>query len=243
MNSLEMQVKFQDILETTSRAFGVTIERPYSTTIFEYLNEAQEMFFRDRYLPGSFTQNIQTIKSLKGEIPDLLAAGDVELSPHATYNQGPALNTVWVAEAFGKTEHLVDGFLKVTRADILAAGDINMVETQPMDENQILNKYFTNYMNVPIILQPIIFYDTLSKKIAVVIDKYTTIEDETPEKLYYTKLIYPVKLDPTTDCELNPKFHETIVRQATELFIRDKVKLAGASQPQQQPQEGERERR
>ncbi len=234
MNGLEMQVKFVDLLETTSRAFNITVERPYSTVVFSYLNEAQNKLFNERYLSGSFSQNVQTFKALKHELTDLLTAAAITLTAHTVYNVAGS-DLVWTAEAFtGK--HFVDGYLKVTRATIVVSSGTDIVEVTPMEDNQILNKYLTNYMNTPIILQPVVFNDSYTKSISVVHDKYTTIVDETGRKLYSTVVIHPTDITDAAPSKLDAKLHELIVRQAVEMFMRDKTKI-GQAAPAPQPEE------
>jgi hypothetical protein len=180
-----MQIMFHDILENTSALFATTSERPTSTVVIGYLNEAQNRFFNERYLAGDVIQNITIAKSLKTELRNLLVTKTLKVLPIDTYPnayhiEDPVyINTIPVAldtyDTWGEFEYYVEGTVKVRRSSILTC-NADFIELLPISALN-LNKYITNFTNVPILPQPVITVDNgLSASAGMIItDQYTRI--------------------------------------------------------------------
>ena len=258
MNVLQMQIIFHDILENTSALFATTSERPTSTVVTVYLNEAQNRFFNERYLAGDVIQNITIAKSLKTELKNMLSSKTITLGKVATYPnafsmiEGNGDETTW-----DEFEYYVEGNVKVKRESILTC-TADYVELLPISAIN-LNKYITNFTNVPILPQPVIIVDNgLSASPGMIItDQYTTLllangdepnfgeGEPAPAEDTYPVANIVVLERPTTlklsssdvifqTCDIDKRFHEQIVRLAVEMFLGDKGKFA---RPQQQTKE------
>lgn len=244
MNILQMQIMFHDILENTSALFATTSERPTSTVVIGYLNEAQNRFFNERYLAGDVIQNITIAKSLKTELRNLLESKTLTLTALTnSYPHAYKIDDNYIT--WEEFEYYVEGSIRVTRASILttssASGDF--VELLPISALN-LNKYITNYTNVPILPQPVIIVDNgLSASPGMVItDQYTTVKTlagGSGAQIQIVVLKRPTTLSLTAAsydavCDIDARFHEQIVRLAVEMFLGDKGKFA---RPQQQTKE------
>jgi len=181
-----MQIMFHDILENTSVLFATTSERPTSTVIVGYLNEAQNRFFNERYLSGDVLQNISIAKSLKTELKNMLVTKTLKLIPIDTYSYTYQIeepkyalvdgqSTIESFDTWEEFEYYVEGTIKVRRTTVLVT-EHDFIELLPINVTN-LNKYITNFTNVPILPQPVILIDNgLSSSPAMVItDTYTRI--------------------------------------------------------------------
>ena len=232
MTLLEQHILFYDILENTSPAFAVTAERPKSSVVDNYLNEATISFFNERYLPGNILQNIINIKGLKTELVKLLATKTIEIEQ---FGSNPYIyRTTASNETWDDFEYYVEGNIKVSRNNVLECVN-DLVELTPINAVSI-NKYITNYTNVPILLQPVIVVDNgvSNSKGMIIFDKYTTPAEEI--KIVVLKRPKNLKLivsNASNIPEIDIRFHEQIVRLAVSLFLQDKSLFAQRSTPQE----------
>lgn len=214
-----MTILFYDILENTSPIFKITRERPITDVVLNYLNDAQLTFFNSRYLPGRFTENIQVIKSLKFELADLFTTTTgATVSTDGKFTHSKVIDSI----DWGDYATFVEGTLTVTRISILTGTSQN-VELIPIEDFNV-NKYITNYTNKPLILQPVVFMDS-DESLTIIHDAYTSIGSAT-----VTLLNKPAKMNYSSqDCQLHERFHEQIVRIATDMFLQDKLKVESAN--------------
>lgn len=213
---------FYDILETTSPAFKLTGERPITTVVLNYLNEAQLQVFNARYLPGDFVTNINTIKSLQAELGNLLEYDDTIIPTLSTkYNKSYSLGTVdWTSYVT-----FVDGSLEMDRDTLLEGTDL-VTTLVPITQISI-SKYLTNHTNAPIILEPVVFMDKEGEDgLFILVDKFTT---PTAATVTWLKKPSELTIDGTgtgsDGSELHERLHEEIVRLATRLFLQDKLSV------------------
>lgn len=214
---------FYDILETTSPTFKLTGERPITTVVLNYLNEAQMQIFNTRYLPGDFVTNINTIKSLQAELGGLLEYDDtITPSVGTKYNKSYSLGTVdWISYAT-----FVDGSLEMDRETLLEGADL-VTTLVPITQRDI-SKYLTNHTNAPIILEPVVFMDKEDDGLFILVDRFTT-----PSSATVTWLKTPTDLAINgTGSELHERLHEEMVRLATRLFLQDKLSVTSKEKEQ-----------
>lgn len=213
MTGKEQLLYFYDILESSNQVFRTTQERPISDVVYGYLNEAQISLFNTRYMPSTFIDNIGNIKAFKSELKDLLVSSTVTLSNGTKYSNSKTFP--WSTE-----EHFVDGLVTVTRT-IAPAGTNVKVDLVPILDINI-NKYLTTYVNMPVIVQPVVFPDKNSHTMCILHDSFTTMSSSA----IVTVLNKPAAISDLQDCQLDKKFHEQIVRSAVTLYLNDKLNLA-----------------
>jgi hypothetical protein len=213
MTGKEQLLYFYDILESSNQVFRTTQERPISDVVYGYLNEAQISLFNTRYMPSTFIDNIGNIKAFKSELKDLLVSSTVTLSDGTKYSNSKTFP--WSTE-----EHFVDGLVTVTRTIAPAGADIKVDLVPILDIN--INKYLTTYVNMPVIVQPVVFPDKNSNTMCILHDSFTTMSSSA----IVTVLNKPIAISDSQDCRLDKKFHEQIVRSAVTLYLNDKLNLA-----------------
>lgn len=217
MTTTEMVVMFYDLLETANPVFRTSGERPITEVVIQYLNEEQVKLFNNRYLPSNFLENIQTIKSLKNELKDLLSSSTPALSSGTRFDYSKTFP--WSTETT-----FVEGTVSITRGSYPTTGQTPVkVDLVPIFDFNV-NKYITNHINKPIILQPVLFVDRLTGVdgvYCIMYDAFTAVSSAT-----VTVLNKPALINLSgQNCQLHAKLHEQIVRNAVTTFLVDKTIL------------------
>lgn len=214
MTGKEMQILFQDIIEAATKHFPKKWV-PESDIQFEYINEAQNKLFIERYLTGSFVERTNFLRTHRQELLNLIEVGTIGVTDADNYSN--PLVVTW-----DNTKEFVSGYINITDS---AMGEADStLELIPIEGD--INRFLTNYTNKPVILQPVISLVGNSKAM-VIYDSYTTLAKSTPITL--DLLNAPAKVSLSQDCELLERFHEIIVRMAATQLLQDKFGIAAST--------------
>jgi len=214
MTGKEMQILFQDIIEAATKHFPKKWV-PESDIQFEYINEAQNKFFIERYLTGSFVERTNFLRTHRQELLNLIEVGTVGVTTASDYSK--SLVVTW-----DNTKEFVSGSINITAS---AMGETDStLELIPIEGD--INRFLTNYTNKPVILQPVISLVGDSKAM-VIYDDYTILANSTPITL--DLLNAPAKVSLSQNCELLDRFHEIIVRMAATQLLQDKFGIAAST--------------
>jgi hypothetical protein len=214
MTGKEMQILFQDIIEAATKHFPKKW-LPESDIQFEYINEAQNKFFIERYLTGSFVERTNFLRTHRQELLNLIEVGTVGVTTASDYSK--SLVVTW-----DNTKEFVSGSINITAS---AMGETDStLELIPIEGD--INRFLTNYTNKPVILQPVISLVGDSKAM-VIYDDYTILANSTPITL--DLLNAPAKVSLSQNCELLDRFHEIIVRMAATQLLQDKFGIAAST--------------
>jgi hypothetical protein len=214
MTGKEMQILFQDIIEAATKHFPKKWV-PESDIQFEYINEAQNKFFIERYLTGSFVERTNFLRTHRQELLNLIEVGTVGVTEISAYSK--SLIVTW-----DNTKEFVSGSIDITAS---AMGTVNtVVELIPIEGD--INRFLTNHTNKPVILQPVISLVGDSKAM-VIYDDYTTLATSIPITL--DLLNAPATISLSQNCELLDRFHEIIVRMAASQLLQDKFGIAAST--------------
>jgi len=206
-----MQILFQDIIEAATKHFPKKWV-PESDIQFEYINEAQNKFFMERYLTGSFVERTNFLRTHRQELLNLIEVGTVGVTTASDYSK--SLVVTW-----DNTKEFVSGSINITAS---AMGETDStLELIPIEGD--INRFLTNYTNKPVILQPVISL-VGDGKAMVIYDDYTTLAVSTPITL--DLLNTPSTISLSQNCELLERFHEIIVRMAASQLLQDKFGIA-----------------
>lgn len=209
-----MQILFQDIIEAATKHFPKKW-LPESDIQFEYINEAQNKFFIERYLTGSFVERTNFLRTHRQELLNLIEVGTVGVTTASDYSK--SLVVTW-----DNTKEFVSGSINITAS---AMGETDStLELIPIEGD--INRFLTNYTNKPVILQPVISLVGDSKAM-VIYDDYTILANSTPITL--DLLNAPAKVSLSQNCELLDRFHEIIVRMAATQLLQDKFGIAAST--------------
>ena len=209
-----MQILFQDIIEAATKHFPKKWV-PESDIQFEYINEAQNKFFIERYLTGSFVERTNFLRTHRQELLNLIEVGTVGVTTASDYSK--SLVVTW-----DNTKEFVSGSINITAS---AMGETDStLELIPIEGD--INRFLTNYTNKPVILQPVISLVGDSKAM-VIYDDYTILANSTPITL--DLLNAPAKVSLSQNCELLDRFHEIIVRMAATQLLQDKFGIAAST--------------
>ena len=209
-----MQILFQDIIEAATKHFPKKWV-PESDIQFEYINEAQNKFFIERYLTGSFVERTNFLRTHRQELLNLIEVGTVGVTTDGDYSK--SLGVTW-----DNTKEFVSGSINIT---VSAMGETDStLELIPIEGD--INRFLTNYTNKPVILQPVISL-VGDGKAMVIYDDYTILANSTPITL--DLLNAPAKVSLSQNCELLDRFHEIIVRMAATQLLQDKFGIAAST--------------
>lgn len=214
MTGKEMQILFQDIIEAATKHFPKKW-LPESDIQFEYINEAQNKFFIERYLTGSFVERTNFLRTHRQELLNLIEVGTVGVTSDGDYS-----NTLIVT--WDNTKEFVSGSINITTSAMGTADTV--VELIPIEGD--INRFLTNHTNKPVILQPVISLVGDSKAM-VIYDDYTTLATSDPITL--DLLNAPTTVSLSQNCELLERFHEIIVRMAASQLLQDKFGIAAST--------------
>lgn len=209
-----MQILFQDIIEAATKHFPKKW-LPESDIQFEYINEAQNKFFIERYLTGSFVERTNFLRTHRQELLNLIEVGTVGVIKTNTYSK--SLTVIW-----DNTKEFVSGFINITDSAMGTANTV--VELVPIEGD--INRFLTNHTNKPVILQPVISLVGDSKAM-VIYDNYTDLAKSDPITL--DLLNAPATVSLSQPCELLERFHEIIVRMAASQLLQDKFGIAAST--------------
>lgn len=227
MTGLEMLAEFQKLI-TISDPRLLESERLESSEVYQLLNLAQKMVFKNRYFPSNnYAENILIINNNAEDLKKLIVSGyevSVTLSTSIRYT--------YEVDTSGITDyaHYIKSESKLVRTVVFP--------TSPSGElvpNQLIGfidvrRFITNSMNSPIIRSPGVLLET-GDMIRIFVDKYTT----DLSSLYLTYLRYPNPIVQDEECELERSLHSVVVTTAIELFRNNKYLLMGIGQEQEQP--------
>ena len=209
-----MHILFQEIIEAAIKHFPKKW-LPESDIQFEYINEAQNKFFIERYLTGSFVERTNFLRTHRQELLNLIEVGTVGVTTASDYSK--SLVVTW-----DNTKEFVSGSINIMAS---AMGETDStLELIPIEGD--INRFLTNYTNKPVILQPVISLVGDSKAM-VIYDDYTILANSTPITL--DLLNAPAKVSLSQNCELLDRFHEIIVRMAATQLLQDKFGIAAST--------------
>ena len=214
MTGKEMQILFQDIIEAATKHFPKKW-LPESDIQFEYINEAQNKFFIERYLTGSFVERTNFLRTHRQELLNLIEVGTVGVTSDGDYSK--SLIVTW-----DNTKEFVSGSIDITTSAMGEADTV--VELIPIEGD--INRFLTNHTNKPVILQPVISLVGDSKAM-IIYDDYTALAK--PDPITLDLLNAPATVSLSQNCELLERFHEIIVRMAASQLLQDKFGIAAST--------------
>lgn len=233
MTGLEMLAEFQKLV-TISDPRLLESERLESSEIYQLLNLAQKMVFKNRYFPSNnYAENILIINNNAEDLKKLIVSGyevSVTLSTNIRYTYEVDISGEVDTSGITDYAHYIKSESKLVRTVVFP--------TSPSGElvpNQLIGfidvrRFITNSMNSPIIRSPGVLLET-GDMIRIFVDKYTT----DLSSLYLTYLRYPNPIVQDEECELERSLHSVVVTTAIELFRNNKYLLMGIGQKQEQP--------
>ena len=228
MTGKEMLAQFQKLLTISDPAL-MEAERLETSEIFQILNIAQRMVFKEKYFPSNnYSENILIINNSVGEIQNLIETKTVNTNISADSN---LLYSYTIDTSnIDNYAHYVDSASKVKRTIVFPTSNGNG-ERVPNSLISFIDvkRYTTNSVHSPIIRAPGVL---LEKKdlIRIFVDKYTTELLE----FYLTYLKYPTDLNWDVECELDPKLHNIVVDTAIQLFRSNRYLLLGFNSSKEQ---------
>lgn len=239
MTSREMVAEFQRLVIQSDPTF-FTSNRMDVYFIYQFLNTAQNLIFKERYIPSSIAlENIIIISRNIEEVKHLIKTSE------AYYNG--LENSIVENESYKKSflveckvndyAHYINSFTELEREQVFPSeeNDTILVENNLITHNDV-NRYLTTSIHTPIIRKPGILINTYSNssiKLTLLVDKYTT-------KVYKVKLnylMYPPEIDDTNNCILDKSLHKIVVNQAVQLFRSNKYILSSTDGNEQKPQQ------
>lgn len=228
MTGLQMQVLFERNLVNYGQQFAEE-EKPYTDTIFKYLNEAQDIYLREKYLPYSLSiDNIKVVNKLEWELHKLIKRKEVSLQPVGDFEY------VYVGELPNDYLQYVRSGMGITRNIVYSTDVVTYVSLNYREQSE-MHKFISNRFNTVILRTPCVFvsndvefnnvtklpsggnptFSENSLKIYVVTDKFTSKQGD----LSLTYLKKPNEITLNSDCEFAPQVHIDIVNKAIDLFI------------------------
>jgi hypothetical protein len=234
MNTIEMQDKFERLLQTTSKAYELD-EKPDSETILLYLNMAQSRYIKDKYLSTeSFRDRVDLVRKYEDELKKLITTTSINPATTLTTTHIPNL----------KRFLFPSNYLFYIRSDSnIIRNTIYPTTSSEIVPNEIvaysnINKFITTVFNKPIIRNPLVFFEESSLQtgvntvgvINILHDVYTTVNI-----MYLTYLRQPsaLTLNLNSVCELAEQTHEDVVALAVNMFEQFKYKLLGSKEQKQ----------
>lgn len=223
MTTLEMQIEFETLLQTTSKVFDEG-EKPDTDTIFMYLNRAQIELIEGKYLSyPTFAERALAVSNATIELGDLIedVACTVQVSPPYTNSKlyKPA-KEVW---------HYIVVTGEGTRTYPYASN--GTMELRHIEADEITD-YIVSSVHKPIISIPVFteVSGTGVNNLLVIYDAWTTYSDSNTKTHC---LVFPKKLvlevtdagTQTIECQLAAYLHPKIVELAVKLFQEYKFKL------------------
>lgn len=230
MTGLEMQLYFENMLQTSGIQFKYD-EKPDTDTIFKYLNEAQDLIIRTKYLPyQNSVDNIKVLNKFELELHKLVTRKIISLIPIQDFEY------MFIAQLPSDYYYYIRSSLVISRVSIYACNN-SYISLNYRDQSE-MHKFITNRFNTVILRTPAVFVTNSLQldsnsvnnnvvlqsnllNIVVVTDKFTTITGN----LNLTYLAKPSIISLNSECKLSPQVHVEIVIKAFELFMNFYKKL------------------
>lgn len=238
MTSREMIAEFQRlVIQSDPTLFDVNRMDVY--IIYQFLNTAQNLVFKERYIPSSnILENIVIITRNLEEIKHLIRTAEAQYNQVENYiveNEDYKISYL-VKLTINNYAHYVNSFTELERQEVFPT-EINnstLIENTLITYTDI-NRYLTTSFHSPIIRKPGILiskYSNSSIEFILFVDKYTT----SVSKIKLNYLIYPPEINDLNNCILDESLHKIIVNQAVQLFRSNKYILSSANSNQQPKQ-------
>lgn len=229
MTGIEMLAEFQKYL-TISDPRLVEEERLESSEIYQFLNIAQRMVFKNKYFPSNnYVENIAIINANFEELKKLIVNIEINSGINNTTYYSNAI-TVQIRGHVENYAYYIKSESKVIRQDVFPTDPSGEVVPNQLISLMDVNRFISNSIHNPIIRQPAVLI-TNDNEVTVFVDKYTQYIG-----LYLTYLKYPNDIVDNEECELEKSLQGLVVTTAVDLFRSNKYLLAGQQQQQQQQQ-------
>ena len=151
MTSQQMIKLFQEILAVTAKEIGIAYTQVDTDTILNYLNEAQQKLFYEKYLSGGLQAALFSINQNLQELDKLVVTKTATLfGASSVYNKAYILrledNAVFPIKVIATATNTVVG----SSSSKVPCNVINY---------QTIDRYLTNSFNIPIILKPVYLFN------------------------------------------------------------------------------------
>lgn len=151
MTSQQMIKLFQEILAVTAKEIGIAYTQVDTDTILNYLNEAQQKLFYEKYLSGGLQAALFSINQNLQELDKLVVTKTATLfGASSVYNKAYILrledNAVFPIKVIATATNTVVG-------NSSSKVPCNVINYQTID------RYLTNSFNIPIILKPVYLFN------------------------------------------------------------------------------------
>ena len=230
MTGLEMLAEFQKYL-TISDPRLFEVERLESSEIYQFLNIAQRMVFKNKYFPSSnYLENIAIINANFEDLRNLIKNETVTSGINNTTHYPNAL-TIPIDFSALDYAYYIKSESKVVREQVFPTDVGGEVVPNQLISLTDVPRFISNSIHTPIIRKPGVLI-TDNSDVTLFKDKYTT----TYLGFYLTYLKYPSAIVDNEECELERSLQGLVVTTAVDLFRSNKYLLAGQQQQQQQQQ-------
>ena len=171
MTGLEMLAEFQKYL-TISDPRLFEVERLESSEIYQFLNIAQRMVFKNKYFPSNnYVENIAIINANFEELKKLIV--NIEINSginNITYYSNAV--TVQIRVHVENYAYYIKSESKVIRQDVFPTDLSGEVVPNQLISLMDVNRFISNSIHNPIIRQPAVLI-TNDNEVTVFVDKYT----------------------------------------------------------------------
>ena len=150
MTSQQMIKLFQEILAVTAKEIGIAYTQVDTDTILNYLNEAQQKLFYEKYLSGGLQAALFSINQNLQELDKLVVTKTATLfGASSVYNKAYILrledNAVFPIKVIATTSTVVGNSSSKVPCNVI--------------NYQTIDRYLTNSFNIPIILKPVYLFN------------------------------------------------------------------------------------
>lgn len=151
MTSQQMIKLFQEILAVTAKEIGIAYTQVDTDTILNYLNEAQQKLFYEKYLSGGLQTALSSINQNIQELNKLIVTKSATLSgASSVYNKAYILNL---------EDNAVFPIKVIATATNTIIGNTSSKLPCNVINYQSIDRYLTNGYNIPIILKPVYLFN------------------------------------------------------------------------------------
>lgn len=219
MNTREMQIRFERIVQSTDPTLATT-DKMTSDNILYFLNMSQDRYLKETYLSkATMIDNIEFINKRSDALKPLIVRyKDQALDASYTLDTPDGGIIIDVPSDY---LFYMSSLSKLKRTDLYVESEYDYVPNRLILHGELLN-VVTTPINKPILRQPAALLEG-DNKIILYKDGYTDINN-----FYLIYLRNPKTLvlgtpssDETNTCELAEHTHQEIVELAAKLFIED----------------------
>lgn len=223
MTGRDMVYNFQQLLQTTSKAFE-SKERLDTYEILDYINRTIDRYIKTKYFSGaSFIDNSSRVKSFSDDLKELITT--TPIAPVITFSIIDGMSIAYSSDLPSDFFGYVRSDSKITRVNVLPCAG-QWVPNQEIEYSKV-DEFSTTPFNKPIIEKPLVTFKD-DEELITIIDVYTTLDNN---MITYVKT--PTEVDMSNnDCQLAPYLHEEIVRLAVSMYL-DEYKMR-LNQPRKQ---------